>query len=234
VPARQAVTPVLVAITLSLGLVACDPGADSGELTVVTDSSEAPWPWETSPPTPTARESGTVTATPTLTATPTPTPTPTPTTESPEPEPEPETTAEPPAPAPPPPTGGSLTEREAEVVAFTNQKRASAGCDTPLRVDDRLVAAAQGHSADMAARDYFSHTSPEGLGPGDRTAAQGYLQWSGENIAMGYPTAAAVVAGWMNSDGHRANILNCNSVAIGVGAADSDDGIYWTQVFGSV
>ena len=117
---------------------------------------------------------------------------------------------------------------------MTNQERADNGCDTPLHVDDRLVAAAQGHSADMAARDYFSHASPEGLGPGDRTAAQGYPQWSGENIAMGYPTAADVVAGWMDSDGHRANILNCDSVAIGVGAADSSDGIYWTQVFGSV
>ena len=70
---------------------------------------------------------------------------------------------------------------------MTNQERADNGCDTPLHVDDRLVAAAQGHSADMAARDYFSHASPEGLGPGDRTAAQGYPQWSGENIAMGLP-----------------------------------------------
>jgi uncharacterized protein YkwD len=120
-------------------------------------------------------------------------------------------------------------------VHLTNEERAESGCNTPLRVDDRLVAAAQGHSADMAARNYFSHTSPEGLGPGDRTAAQGYPQWSGENIAVGYPTAADVVAGWMDSEGHRANILNCDSVAIGVGAVDSaGNGIYWTQVFGSV
>jgi uncharacterized protein YkwD len=127
-----------------------------------------------------------------------------------------------------------MSEREAEVVALTNKERANEGCDTPLRIDDRLVAAAQGHSADMAARDYFSHTSPEGDGPGERTAAEGYPEWSGENIALGYPTAAAVVRGWMKSDGHRANILSCDSVAIGVGAADSDKGIYWTQVFGSV
>jgi uncharacterized protein YkwD len=86
----------------------------------------------------------------------------------------------------------------------------------------------------MAARGFFSHVNPDGEGPGERTAEQGYPQWSGENIAMGYPTPEAVVSGWMESEGHRANILNCDSVAIGVGAADSESGIYWTQVFGSV
>ena len=87
----------------------------------------------------------------------------------------------------------------------------------------------------MAARDYFDHESPEGDGPGDRAAAQGYPDWSGENIAMGYATAESVVAGWMDSRGHRRNILECGSVAIGVGAVDSGDpqrGIYWTQMFG--
>jgi uncharacterized protein YkwD len=242
VPARQAVTPVLIALALTLGVTGCDPAASDDEVTVVTDSSQAPWPWETSPPTPTSAESATVTPTatptPTETATRTPTPTPTPTSEPPEPEPEPEPKPEPTpteaATPPPPPAGGPITAREAEVVELTNKKRAKDGCDTPLRVDDRLVAAAQGHSADMATRNYFSHTSPEGDGPGERTAAQGYPQWSGENIALGYPTPEAVVAGWMESPGHRANILNCDSVAIGVGAADSDRGIYWTQVFGSV
>jgi uncharacterized protein YkwD len=104
-----------------------------------------------------------------------------------------------------------------------------------LRTDDRLVAAARGHSVDMATRDYFDHESPEGEGPGERAAAEGYPDWSGENIAMGYSTPEAVVEGWMDSPGHRRNILDCTSVAIGVGAADSGDagrGIYWTQMFG--
>ncbi|MBD0293379.1 MAG: CAP domain-containing protein [Jiangellaceae bacterium] len=122
----------------------------------------------------------------------------------------------------------------AEVVKLSNAERDKAGCDAPLRVDDRLVAAARGHSEDMAARDYFDHVSPEGDGPGERTAAEGYPQWSGENLALGYSTAEDVVAGWMRSDGHRRNILNCDSVAVGVGAADSEKGIYWTQIFGFV
>lgn len=118
------------------------------------------------------------------------------------------------------------------MVLHTNIERARNGCPRMLRSDDRLVAAARGHSADMAARDYFDHVSPEGEGPGDRAAAQGYTQWSGENIALGHPSAEAVVDGWMDSDGHRANILNCESRAIGVGAVDSSRGIYWTQMFG--
>jgi uncharacterized protein YkwD len=81
-------------------------------------------------------------------------------------------------------------------------------------------------------RDYFSHTSPDGQGPGDRAAAAGYPRWSGENIAAGYPTPAAVVEGWMNSAGHRANILNCQSKATGVGYDARRN--MWTQMFGFV
>jgi uncharacterized protein YkwD len=213
---RHVVSSVVVAATVVTALVGCDPGA-SDDFVVVTESSQGPWPWETSPPTPTSSP------TPTPTATPTPTPTPTP-------EPTPSPTPEPPSEPPPPPTGGQ-TPLENEVVELTNAERAEEGCDA-LRVDERLVAAAQGHSADMAERDYFDHDSPEGDGPGERTAEQGYPSWSGENIAFGYDTAEAVVEGWMDSRGHRRNILNCDSVAIGVGAVDSERGIYWTQVFG--
>ncbi len=112
---------------------------------------------------------------------------------------------------------------------LTNLERAKAGCGA-LRIDSRLTAAAQAHSKDMVDRDYFSHTSPDGKGPGDRAAAAGYPRWSGENIAAGYPTAAAVVQGWMNSAGHKANILNCQSKATGVGY-DSRRNM-WTQMFG--
>lgn len=117
----------------------------------------------------------------------------------------------------------------AEVTRLTNVERAKAGCGA-VRVDARLAAAAQAHSKDMVDRDYFSHTSPDGKGPGDRAAAAGYRRWSGENIAAGYPTPAAVVLGWMNSAGHKANILNCQSKASGVGYDDRRN--MWTQMFG--
>lgn len=135
----------------------------------------------------------------------------------------------PPAPRPtsaPAPAPAGVT---AEVTRLTNVERAKAGCGA-VRVDSRLAAAAQAHSRDMVDRDYFSHTSPDGKGPGDRASAAGYQRWSGENIAAGYPTPAAVVQGWMNSPGHKANILNCQSKATGVGYDARRN--MWTQMFG--
>lgn len=121
---------------------------------------------------------------------------------------------------------------EDEVVRLTNEERAKAGCDG-LRIDERLRTAARGHSDDMAARQYFSHTSPEGETPWDRAAEVGYPSPSAENIAQGYPDAESVVAAWMASDGHRANILNCRSNAVGVGVTVTGAGApYWTQMFG--
>jgi uncharacterized protein YkwD len=118
-----------------------------------------------------------------------------------------------------------------EVLRLTNAERAKAGCG-PLHADSRLAAAAQGHSVDMATRDYFAHVSPEGETPWDRAAAAGYDRPSAENIAMGYRAAADVVGAWMNSAGHRQNILDCASHALGVGF--DPRGYYWTQLFGYV
>jgi len=85
----------------------------------------------------------------------------------------------------------------------------------------------------MAERNYFSHDSPDGKTPWDRAEAAGYPDPSGENIARGYPDARSVVKAWMHSAGHRANILNCDSKAIGVGVElNTEDGPYWTQMFG--
>ncbi|WP_420627188.1 CAP domain-containing protein [Candidatus Leptofilum sp.] len=130
---------------------------------------------------------------------------------------------------------------EAQVVVdLINDEREKAGC-APLQVNSKLVAAAQGHSEDMAFNDFFSHTGSNGSSPGQRIAAQGYSYstW-GENIAAGYSTAASAVNGWMNSSGHRANILNCNYQETGVGyyylANDTGNenwNRYWTQVFAS-
>jgi uncharacterized protein YkwD len=123
---------------------------------------------------------------------------------------------------------------ESAVVALVNEERAKAGCQA-LKVDDRLTAAARGHSADMAARGYFSHTTPEGKSFADRITAAGY-RWTAaaENIAKGQRDAASVMNSWMNSPGHRANILNCTYKDIGVGLAyDGSRTPLWTQDFAS-
>lgn len=125
---------------------------------------------------------------------------------------------------------GTASATENQVVSLTNQARAKKGC-RPLTHDPKLHAAAERHSADMAARDYFDHDSKDGRTPGDRISTAGFAPVStwGENIAMGQPTAAAVVRAWLDSPGHRANIMNCSFTHIGVG--QSTKGPYWTQDF---
>jgi uncharacterized protein YkwD len=126
-------------------------------------------------------------------------------------------------------------ERLAEVVARTNAERARHGLP-PLTPEPMLAAAAQAHSVDMAARRFFDHRNPEGLQVSDRVEAFGYRYATvAENIAAGQPTPAAVVEGWMNSPGHRRNILSADVTQIGIGFAPSSDiyGCYWTQVFGT-
>jgi uncharacterized protein YkwD len=130
----------------------------------------------------------------------------------------------------PPPAGNPALEQD--VVKLVNAERAKAGCK-PVTADDRLVAAARGHSADMAARDYFDHATPEKADFAARITTAGY-RWAaaGENIAKGQSTAAEVMAGWMSSDGHRANILNCAFTNVGVGVvADPTGARLWTQDF---
>jgi uncharacterized protein YkwD len=117
----------------------------------------------------------------------------------------------------------------AKAVALTNSAREEAGCD-PLTVDSRITRAAELHSTDMSVNSYFSHTSQDGRTFADRLTAAGYPKPGGENIAQGARTAEQVVDMWMNSQGHRENILNCGFKAIGMGVAKS--GWYWTQDFG--
>ncbi|WP_446035202.1 CAP domain-containing protein, partial [Streptomyces olivaceus] len=110
-----------------------------------------------------------------------------------------------------------------------------AGAGLPaLAPDDRLARAAQAHSADMVARDFYSHTDPDGGRPWDRAAAAGSSRRTvGENIACGQRSPAEVVEGWMNSPGHRANILKSDFTHLGVGLAGGGRaGTYWTQLFG--
>lgn len=125
-----------------------------------------------------------------------------------------------------------LTALENEVTALTNAERSAAGCGD-VETDERLRTAARGHSEDMAVNDYFDHTSQDGRSPFDRMRDAGYPDPAGENIAYGYRTPADVMDGWMNSDGHRDNLLNCSHRAIGVGLVyDAGGRPYWTQVFG--
>lgn len=152
------------------------------------------------------------------------------TTEAPEPAAERTTTEEAasrePAPRRAAPAAGGTT---GGVVSATNAERRAAGCDD-LSVDLRLVAAAQGHADDMSANGYFSHTSRDGREFDDRIGDEGHPSPGGENIAAGQETAEAVVQAWMDSPGHRRNILDCSFSSIGVGHAASGD--YWVQNFG--
>ncbi|GAA5018290.1 CAP domain-containing protein [Streptomyces siamensis] len=129
------------------------------------------------------------------------------------------------------PAGLERTTRE--VITLTNAERAAAGL-RPLSGDAPLTTAAQAHSADMVARAFYSHTTPEGGQPWDRAAAAGSSRRTiGENIACGQRSPAEVVRGWMNSPGHRANILKPDFTHIGVGfAGGGPAGTYWTQLFG--
>ncbi|MFE2279959.1 sigma-70 family RNA polymerase sigma factor [Streptomyces sp. NPDC059454] len=117
----------------------------------------------------------------------------------------------------------------AQVLSLANTERAKAGCG-PLKFDDRLARAARLHSEDMSANDYFSHTGRNGSSFADRAGAQGHPSPGAENIARGQSSAQSVMDAWMNSPGHRANILNCSLTTLGVGVVDSD--WTWTQVFG--
>jgi uncharacterized protein YkwD len=134
-------------------------------------------------------------------------------------------------PTPTPTPTATASGATARVVQLVNAERAKVGCH-PLTVNAKLTKAAQAHSADMAAHQNMSHTGSDGSSPGDRITRAGYT-WSayGENVAYGYATPEQVMNGWMNSPGHRANILNCSFKEIGVGLAQP--GSYWTQDFGT-
>ena len=133
----------------------------------------------------------------------------------------------------------ALDAFEAEVLALTNSFRRSNGV-AELTAESSLAQAAETHSQNMANQDFFSHTGADGAGVGDRASAAGYGSGVvGENIGAGYSTPEAVVDGWIDSPGHRANMLNGDYTKLGVGYAflANDTGSenwnhYWTQVFG--
>lgn len=119
---------------------------------------------------------------------------------------------------------------ESEVLRLVNQERAVAGI-VGVEVNGKLRSAAFGHAQDMSEHRYFSHTSLDGRGPGERISDAGY-SWNtyGENIAYGYSTPEAVMNAWMNSPGHRSNILRESFCDLGVGFVS--EGNFWVQDFG--
>ena len=126
----------------------------------------------------------------------------------------------------------------AQVVELVNRERASAACPA-LAVHDTLMRVAQAHAQDMADNDFFDHTGSDGRSTFQRLLDAGYsYRLAAENIAAGVATPAEAVAFWMDSPGHRANILNCALRETGVGfVADPGDslnyGTYWVQTFGT-
>ncbi|MFJ7405910.1 MULTISPECIES: CAP domain-containing protein [unclassified Lysinibacillus] len=139
------------------------------------------------------------------------------------------TTTTPPTTSKPTTTTSDVNAFEQEVVKLTNAERTKAGLKA-LQTDDKLMAAAREKSQDMQSKKYFSHTSPTFGSPFDRMKALGITYKSaGENIAQGQRTPQEVVQAWMDSPGHRANILNATYTHIGVGYVKS--GNYWTQQF---
>lgn len=134
------------------------------------------------------------------------------------------------APAAPPASAGHSAE-ETAVLTLVNQERAQAGCG-PVRANPPLAALAGAFSKDMAVRGFFDHTDPDGNTPWDRATKAGISGMGGENIARGQGDAAAVMKAWMNSPGHKANILNCEFRTLGVGVYNAAGGPWWTQDFG--
>ena len=118
----------------------------------------------------------------------------------------------------------------AQVVKLVNEERTKAGL-APLTVDSSITAAAQTRAKEIETS--FSHTRPNGTSFSTALDAAGVnYRSSGENIAYGQNSAAQVMQGWMNSSGHRANILNGSFTRIGVGHYKSASGVdYWTQLF---
>jgi len=130
------------------------------------------------------------------------------------------------------PEASPLKTLEQQVADLVNKERVSRGL-APLKMNWELSRVARLKSQDMIDKNYFSHTSPTYGSPFNMMENFGFkFTAAGENIAYGQRTAAEVMNAWMNSPGHRANILSSVYTEIGVGAAKKSNGtLYWTQMF---
>ena len=133
----------------------------------------------------------------------------------------------------PPAATMSASERSLaeQVLALVNDERASRGIE-PVAWLEPAASAAYDHAVDMDVRDFFDHDNPDGESPGTRLAQVGLggRGW-GENIARGQHDPISVMFAWMNSPGHRANILNPSYRYLGVGVHTGVDGPWWVQDF---
>ncbi|WP_407658374.1 CAP domain-containing protein [Kitasatospora acidiphila] len=215
------------------GLSAAIPGTAGLLLDALAGTSPSPSP-STAPPSASPSPSDSSSPSPSDSPTPSHSAAPTPSRTSAAPQP----SSAPPAPTQPGPGGlpapaPGQTAFITQVIKLVNVQRAQNGCG-PVTANGQLQQAAQRQSDDMAARQFFDHTNPDGAGPQQRIEATGY-QWStwGENIARGQSDPASVMDSWMNSPGHRANILNCAFKQLGVGVHMGPNGPWWTQDFGT-
>lgn len=130
-----------------------------------------------------------------------------------------------------PATSVNLSQAEQDILRITNEERTKNG-QSPLTLDSNLSSVARAHSQDMSTRNFFSHINPDGKNGFDRLRDAGIsYSTAGENIAGG-ATADIIMANWMNSAGHRTNILNPSYGKIGIGVVqDSKYGLLATQVF---
>lgn len=142
------------------------------------------------------------------------------------------------------PNAGNLSEVRSSVLCLLNKERASRGM-RKLRANGKLRRAAESHSRNMTRNDFFAHVSPAGTTPLQRVKAAGYLSgagsWSvGENIAWGeqhLSTPRQIMRAWMQSPGHKANILNRRFRHVGIGVSlgapiDGASGATYTTAFG--
>ncbi|MGW3122592.1 CAP domain-containing protein [Streptomyces sp. NPDC001107] len=143
----------------------------------------------------------------------------------------PQRATKPPKETTPPVAVPAAAAAEAEVLKLVNEERAKVGCSA-VSANSTLSELAEKFSDAMAADGFFDHTDPSGASPWDRAAKLGITNLGGENIARGQADAAAVMEAWMNSPGHRANILNCDFKTLGVGVHFGSGGPWWTQDFG--
>ena len=123
------------------------------------------------------------------------------------------------------------TSAAQQILSLVNSQRAANGL-SPLTLNSNLSRVAQAKAEDMKNRNYFSHTSPTYGSPFDMMKSFGIsYRTAGENIAKGQKTPSAVMTAWMNSAGHRKNILNANYTQLGVGYVYNNGSPYWVQMF---
>lgn len=121
----------------------------------------------------------------------------------------------------------------ADIFSLVNQEREKAGLPI-FKISPELTAAAESKAADMKARGYFSHNAPDGKTPWLFIKAAGYeYEQAGENLAVNFKTPAGVVAGWMESPGHKANILNPKFWEMGIAVVKEGENFLVVQEFGS-